>query len=201
MSPSPRPPDDERLPEDIRELDRLLASIRFEPRASLGPEVLGRVRRGPEGGPARRRRLFRGPVAGILLAATATVIWTVARPVDITVDRCCYDLDGGDKADDGIAVVVRSGEQIRRIAIYEDRDGSGNFTPGDALRFDRPPALALPDAPMHHLVTLRYCCSDYDGEGPEDDGLVIVAAPPDRVTMVALYERSTGTDPAAPTSR
>jgi len=47
-----------RLPDDVRELDRLLSSVRFAPRASLGPELEGRVRRGGRPADERRRRLW-----------------------------------------------------------------------------------------------------------------------------------------------
>lgn len=179
---------DDSSSEDARELERLLASVRFEPRASLGPEVLGRVRRER---PAPRRfswRPFRIPAIGVLVIA-ASATWLVTGADDVTVDRCCYDFDGGGEADDGVAILVRSKEHVQRIAVYEDRDGSRSLTPGDILRFDGAPTLTIPDVPAGQLVTLRHCCSDYDGEGPPDDGVVVVASPPDRVTMVGMYER------------
>ena len=38
--------DDEGIPPDLEALDRSLSGIRFQPRASLGPEIQGRLRRG-----------------------------------------------------------------------------------------------------------------------------------------------------------
>jgi hypothetical protein len=59
---------------ELRELDRRLREIAFAPRASLGPEILGRLRRGePAGGTTaspRRRRVL-ASVAAALLAVTA----------------------------------------------------------------------------------------------------------------------------------
>jgi hypothetical protein len=180
---------DEPPPEDVRELERLLAAIRFEPRASLGPELLGRVRRQePKREPPRLPRSSRLPLIGFFLMA-ASGAWLVTSRNETTVDRCCYDLDGGGEADDGIAIRLRAGNRIHRITVYEDRDASRSWTRGDLLRYDRAPTLAIPTPPSEPLVMLRYCCRDYDGEGPDDDGLVIVAAPPDRVTMVGVYER------------
>ena len=63
--------DDKGAPPDLEALDRSLSGIRFQPRASLGPEIEGRLRRGetpPEpdwwrfpGRPARRRSVPRRP--------------------------------------------------------------------------------------------------------------------------------------------
>ena len=38
--------DDQEIPPELAEMDRELRGILFHPRASLGPEVLGRLRRG-----------------------------------------------------------------------------------------------------------------------------------------------------------
>ena len=67
---------------ELRELDRRLRDIAFAPRASLGPEILGRVRRGepPAGaGPPRRRRQALATVTAALLAATAGASCCVPR--------------------------------------------------------------------------------------------------------------------------
>jgi hypothetical protein len=38
------------------------------------------------------------------------------------------------------------------------------------------------------LTTFRHCCLDYDGGGPPDDGILVIAAPPDRIHAAAIYE-------------
>jgi hypothetical protein len=107
------------------------------------------------------------------------------------VDRCCYDLDGGSERDDGVLVLARRNEEIRRLAVYEDRDGSRTYSEGDVLRFARGTVPTVLEATCD-LVTTQHCCLDFDGGGPEDDGLLVVGVPPDRVMMVAVYEESRG---------
>lgn len=53
----------------------------------------------------------------------------------VTIDRCCFDLDGGGLADDGLRVLAADGESIRRVSLYEDLDGSRTLTPGDLVRY------------------------------------------------------------------
>ncbi len=193
---------DDQMPEEVRELDRMLEAIRFEPRASLGPEVVGRLRRekvvptSAAGWSPFRWSPFRMSAIALLVVGVSA-IWFTTTPADVMVDRCCYDFDGGGEADDGVVAVVQPNGRIRRIAVYEDLDASGSYTSGDLLRFDRPPTLTIPEIPADDLITLRHCCSDYDGEGIDDDGVIVVAAPPDRVTMVAVYQRSTGANGAS----
>lgn len=189
MSDEPNPP------EELGELDRALSSIRFRARTSLGPEVVGRLRQGEQWKGAARSRLSRPSLwaiaAGVLLAATGGT-WLAYRRTEVSVDRCCYDFDGGGAADDGVLVVSRRGEEVRRIAVYEDRDGSHSFTRGDVVRFERGPRLAVAAGMAEGAVTIGRCCSDLDGGGPADDGLLLVAIPPDQITLVALYERRAG---------
>jgi hypothetical protein len=176
------------------ELERQLESIRFEPRASLGAEIEGRWKRGerPSPPPSRRRLWIGGALAlvglgGLLVGGYAT---GVARR--LTVDRCCQDLDGGGDADDGVVVVSRRGVSIQYLKIYEDLDRSGNYTPGDPVRFIRQ-GTPVVIGPVEGGRTTEFCCLDYDGGGPSDDALVVVSHPPDRITMAAIYERrSTG---------
>jgi hypothetical protein len=186
------------LPDQVRSLDARLKDVQFRPRASLLPEVLGRLNRGePLKGvaPSRGGRpTFRAIAAG-LVAAAAVVTWLAHSPAETSIDRCCEDLDGGGALDDGVVVVARGGQVVRRIALYEDRDGSRSLTAGDVLRFDRGGTLGVNPETGTPLVTTRHCCSDYDGGGPADDGLIVVGVPPDRVMLVALYERSP--DPAS----
>jgi hypothetical protein len=74
--------------------------------------------------------------------------------------------------------------------VYEDRDGSRSFTVSDLLRFSRGAEPTVVDPAADGMVTIRHCCLDFDGGGPQDDGLLVLGVPPDRVMMVALYEES-----------
>jgi len=185
------------LPPDLTEIDRVLAGVRFEPRASLGPELAGRARRGERSKGAVPPR--RGPVA-LWAAAAALVVcaaglWTTRDVPKVTVDRCCYDLDGGGTADDGVVLLARRDAEVRRLRVYEDLDGSRDFSPGDLVRLDRGPSPAIHRALDGGLVTTDHCCLDFDGGGYEDDGLLVIGVPPNRVVMAAIYERSAGLSP------
>ncbi|MGN6393797.1 MAG: hypothetical protein ACTHM9_16335, partial [Gemmatimonadales bacterium] len=70
--------DEPRLPPELEQLDREVGAIRFEPRASLGPEIVARVRRGeapshwrrrPWGG--RRGRMVRAAAAAFMVLGSA----------------------------------------------------------------------------------------------------------------------------------
>ena len=188
-----------RLPEELSELDAALSRIRFRPRASLGPEVIGRLRRVERSKGAASSRLRRPSlwaIAAGLLIATTGAGWLADRARGTTVDHCCYDFDGGGPADDGVLVVSTRGEAVRRITIYEDRDGSRSLTPSDVVRFDRGSRLAVAAGPSEGAITARHCCSDLDGGGSADDGLLVVTIPPDRVRLVGLYERRPGSPSA-----
>lgn len=69
--------------------------------------------------------------------------------------------------------------------------------PGDRGR----PRAYLPivsDSPAQ-LVTIERCCLDFDGGGRDDDALLVLGVPPDRVVMAAIYERpAAGDAPALP---
>ena len=187
-------------PEDLKELDRLLRQMRFEPRASLGAEIAGRWRHGEQ--PVAPGRIT--PRLALSLAAAALLIglglftfWLLAlRPRGaVTVDRCCQDFDGGGDADDGLLIVSRNGTTVQRLMIYEDRDGSRSYTPMDRVRFERR-GLPVVQGPMtgDHR-TIQLCCLDYDGGGPSDDALLIVGRPPDLITMAAIYEHHASPGP------
>lgn len=186
--------DEPAAPPGLEELDRRLKGVRFEPRASLGPEVLGRVRLGefPER-PARQwrgRRILAGFAAALALAAGTAL--ALRRPPTVLVDRCCYDLDGGGQADDGVILVAERDSRVHRLRLYEDRDRSGTFSAGDAVRFDRGGQPAMRGDLSDALVTTQHCCVDLDGGGPDDDALLVIGVPPDRVMMAAIYERRPG---------
>ncbi|MFN8652263.1 MAG: hypothetical protein U0133_10205 [Gemmatimonadales bacterium] len=178
---------------DLDDLDRTLRGVRFEPRASLEAEIRGRAAHG-ELPPTPAR-----PVTRRLLAAAAVVLvaagfggWQLLGPHAVTVDHCCQDLDGGGTADDGVLILSRAGSSVQGLRIYEDRDQSGGFSPGDEIRFLRGSNPAVTGS-VNGLETREFCCLDYDGGGPSDDALVVMGRAPDRITMAAIYERrSTG---------
>lgn len=185
--------DDPRLPPELEPLERKLAAIRFEPRASLGPELVGRVRHG-ETPRADRRAWFPwrlrtvSRVLGPLVALTAVVLY-FRPPTSVVVDHCCYDLDGGGERDDGILVVAERGARVHRLQVYEDLDGSRRLSPGDLIRLDRGSTLAMRGDAASGFVTTRHCCVDLEGGGREDYALLVIGVPPDRIMMAAVYER------------
>jgi hypothetical protein len=114
----------------------------------------------------------------------------------LTVDRCCYDLDGGGPADDGVLVLAERDAKVHRLRVYEDVDGSRSFTPGDLVRLDRGEKPAIRSTGGGRVVTTERCCLDFDGGGPDDDGLLVIGVPPNRVLMAAIYETGPGTGQA-----
>ena len=183
-------------PDDLRDVDRTLRAVRFEPRASLGPEIAGRAGGGepPRArSPARlgrgTRRLAAATALAAGLAAVVLGLPALRRGAPVTIDRCCYDLDCGGASDDGIRVVAHRDADVQRLWIYEDPDRSGGLTPGDVVRLERGGAPALAEAGTGGLVTREHCCVDFDGGGPADDGVLVIGVPPDRVLMAAIYER------------
>jgi hypothetical protein len=184
---------------DHHDLDRALRNIHFRPRQSLEPELLGRIRRGETpSGPALSRAsggLWTAGAAALL--ALAGLSGDRAR-AEVTVDRCCYDLDGGGVADDGVLLLAERDDRVRRLRVYEDRDGSGAYTAEDLVRLDRGAAPAVFESPSASLVTIERCCLDFDGGGRDDDALLVMGVPPDRVVMAAIYERPSGSRGSTP---
>lgn len=195
------PSDGQDLPAHLRDLDAELSGVRFEPRPSLGPEIEGRARRG-ERAPAERRRfrIWRAPphllrtlgIAASLAAVTGLAARGVLGPAAraAVVDHCCVNLDGQDAADDGLVVESVGGERVRRLFVYEDRDGDGRYSPGDVINFDRTGAPVLAPSVTEGLTARRFCCVDYDGGGPADDGLLVVNRPGGGIVLAAIYETS-----------
>jgi len=186
------------MPDDLRDLDRKLRSVRFGPRASFGPELLGRLRRGdPPSGGGRgylRRHLAAAAVA-VLTAGGALALANLGSLTGtnaVTVDRCCYDLDGGGDADDGVLILAQRNARVHRLRVYEDLDGSRSYTSGDLVRLDRGAEPAVHGLAGDGIVTIERCCLDFDGGGPDDDGLLVIGVPPDRVLMAAIYETGAG---------
>jgi hypothetical protein len=186
--------EDRDIPPELVEIDRDLRGIRFQPRASLGPEVLGRLRRGERSKgavPPRRRRPTLAALAAVLVAAAGAAL-ALRGSGNVVVDRCCYDLDGGGETDDGVVVFAQRDAKVHQLRVYEDLDGSASFTTGDLVRLDRGGTPSMQEAAAAGLVTIEHCCLDFDGGGPADDGLLILGVPPDRVVMAAIYERAAG---------
>jgi hypothetical protein len=179
------------LPPELADLDRALRRVRFEPRSSLGPEIEGRVRRGErlDAGASRRRflRAAWGLSASIMALAIAGGFLLTHRPV--LIDRCCFDLDGGGAADDGVTLVADRNAKVHRLRLYEDHDHSGAYSTGDVIRLDRGDQPSMREDSSAALVTTEHCCLDFDGGGPSDDALLVMGVPPDRVVMAAIYER------------
>jgi hypothetical protein len=182
------------IPPELAEIDRDLRGIQFQPRASLGPEVLGRLRRGERSKgavPPRRARPALAALAAVLVAAAGAAL-ALGGSGNVVVDRCCYDLDGGGEMDDGVVVFAERDAKVHQLRVYEDLDGSASFTTGDLVRLDRGGTPSMQEAAAAGLVTIEHCCLDFDGGGPADDGLLILGVPPDRVVMAAIYERAVG---------
>ncbi len=188
-------------PDDLKDLDGLLRGVRFAPRASLGAEVVGRWRHGERVAELPRflprRRVLGLAAAALLLGLGLVTFWMIAlRPLGaVTVDRCCQDLDGGGSMDDGLLVVSEHGSAVKRLMIYEDRDGSRTFSPPDTMRFERHGAPVVQGEMTGDHRTIQFCCLDYDGGGPSDDALLIVGRPPDMIAMAAIYEHHASPGP------
>jgi hypothetical protein len=178
---------------DPRDLDALLGQIQFRPRASLEGEVAGRWARGDRPTPSPTPVTSKLIWLGLMLLSVGAVLYLVQSEFGLaqvrTVDRCCEDFDGGGDRDDGMLVRSRRGSDVQRLAIYEDLDGSRSYTAGDVLRFDRSGRPTLQQPFTAGMRTFELCCRDYDGGGPADDAVVIMALPPDRIAMAAIYER------------
>lgn len=172
--------------------ERLLVGLSFTPRSSLGPEIAGRARRGesPRGGPRQSRsatlRWMLGVAAAAMLMVSAGALtWKAVGP-PVLIDSCCRDLDGGGTADDGFVLEAR-GRKVNRLRLYEDRDGSHSLSPADLVRFARGSVPAL--AGSSDARTTRICCADLDGEGPADDGVLVMSEADESVVLAAVYEQ------------
>ena len=137
---------------------------------------------------SRRFRPALLAVAASLVLAAGTAFLLLHTP-RVIVDRCCYDLDGGGEADDGVVLLAERDARVHRLRVYEDRDGSRALSEGDIIRLDRGGEPAMRPGTGQPLVTTEHCCLDFDGGGPDDDALVVIGVPPDRVMMAAIYER------------
>lgn len=119
-----------RIVADLRSLDARTTSL-------LSTLVPGPGRRPPRYGRGV------GIVCAGVLAAGALMIWigtvpsTHARDTGAyrVHDVCCFNLDGGAHADDGMLTVSRPGEVVDCVLLYEDRAGLRRFAAHDPLRF------------------------------------------------------------------
>ena len=179
------------IPPDVHEAERLLAGLRFAPRASLGPEIAGRVRRGEaaRGGrtprPASTARWMTAATA-LCLALSAAFVLRQGMVPAVLVDQCCSDLDGGSAADDGY-VVRAKGRRVESILVYEDLDGNRRFSPSDRVRLTRGRRPVVAPDSVH--ASIRICCVDLDGEGPADDGLLVLNGGDERVVLAGIFEQ------------
>jgi hypothetical protein len=179
---------DRRFPEELRQLDCTLQHVRFEPRESLGAELMGRFRRSEQPTVQERRALWQRWTVPLLAGLAGILAFLFFVPeAPITVDRCCYDLDGGGLADDGALVIGERDGRVFRLRLYEDRDGSSSFTPGDVMRYDRRGTVSEQRV-RPGATTIQHCCQDLDGGGPADDGIFVLATPPDRIHSAAIYQ-------------
>ena len=171
-------------------MERRLEGIRFEPRESLGPEIVGRVRRGERSlSDVRPRWLLPWGLAAAAGVAGVLMIRDVTRAEELAVvDSCCSNLDGGTGEDDGARIFIGADGSVQRLEIYEDLDGSRSFTPGDIVRLSRGPALRMLDESDAPVLATRRCCVDLDREGPGDDGLLVLSRPGEEVVLAAIYE-------------
>ncbi len=176
-------------PENLKKLERLLRLARFHPRASFQAELLGRVRRGEKPAGSRWPSFLYGRMAAVLAGFAAVLGLILLQPGRrITVDRCCFDLDGGGIADDGASISGIGQRGPFHISVYEDRDGSGDLTAADIVRFERTGSPELAQLASPGIARIQHCCQDFDGEGPADDGIFVLVTPPDRVHTAAIYQ-------------
>ena len=179
------------LPDFLSELDRRLRDVRFEPRASLGPELVGRAGRGERpSGPLDPWRLFAVRAALMVVAAVAVALLVQGPPRRAHyVDVCCHDLDGGADSSDGLVLSIDARGRVDGLLLYEDLDHSRNRSEGDVVRFVRASDLE-PGAPVQaegHRTVLQ-CCEDLDGEGLPDDAVMVVGRLPDQVHFAAIIQ-------------
>lgn len=120
-----------RLVTDLKSLDARATSL-------LGAFMPTRTTR-----PPRRPHFIGLGVASVAGPVAAIVLWLAAVPTTHASasgayrvhDVCCFNLDGGEHADDGMLTVSRPGEVVDCVLLYEDRAGLRRFAQRDPLRF------------------------------------------------------------------
>ena len=116
---------------DLRSLDTRATSL-------LTTLIPARAKRAPA-----RMRGSALPLAALASAVAAFAFWFNAQPATNAHttggyrvhDVCCFNLDGGERADDGLLTVSRAGEVVDCVLLYEDRAGLRRFAQRDPLRF------------------------------------------------------------------
>lgn len=205
------PPDGEErgLPPELRGVDRELRGIRFDPRPGLEDEVLAGLRSG------RREDAIHGPgarrSARLGRAGRAVAVLAVVAAVGLLVRAAGGGGEGGapgstatqdDAAPAGESFAIRWGSDARVLALgaratpargpeqqglrcgrVENRLGCRGTAPG-------PTHFAAARGPA---VLRDFCCLDYDGGGPEDDGVRVVAGQGEAVVSFWIYEDRDGT--------
>jgi hypothetical protein len=121
----------------------------------------------------------------LALPAGAAGYRRLATPA-VLVDQCCRNLDGGADANDGYVVQAR-GRRIERLTLYEDLDGDRRLSAADRVLLTRGPSPSIVDDSV--AGSIRVCCVDLDGEGPADDGLLVLNAPGERVVLAGIFEQ------------
>ncbi|MFN2433610.1 MAG: hypothetical protein ABR599_12495 [Gemmatimonadota bacterium] len=151
---------------------------------------------------AGRRSLLSARTTWVALVALAAALVLALRERGATDahaatlhDRCCWDLDGGGPGDDGIAAVTLPGQRVVGLTLYEDTNGSRSLSASDRVRFGILEAMLATvraaggrAAPGASTIVRDFCCHDYDGGGPADDGVLTVNRPGEVVDHVVLYE-------------
>jgi hypothetical protein len=177
------------VPPELGDLDRRLRAVQFEPRASLGPELEGRARRGdvpdsqvnPWQTFAVRSALALVGAAGVLALAVSFM------PSPRQLDVCCQDLDGSGDGRDGLVLTMDLRGRVTGLLLYEDTDHSGSRSDGDLARFERGGDLEMAEPPHEdgHRTIVR-CCTDLDGEGVADDGVMVMGHLPGHIHFAAV---------------
>ena len=189
---------DDRTPPELAALEAALRRAQFEPRASLAPEIAGRFAAGER--PARSPRRFLPAAARVAAVLALLVLGAAVRAgyvpaldalaATTVTDSCCEDLDGVGGADDGIVVeTVAGGTRIRSLMVYEEHDKDKTWTKGELVRFVRPSSTTLLAPSLgDSVVAHSYCCSDLDGGGLRDDGVLVLTGANGNVLMAALFD-------------
>lgn len=102
------------------------------------------------------------------------------------MDECCRNLDGGTDVNDGYVLHAR-GRRIERLTLYEDLDGDRRFSGADRILLSRGPNPSIVDDSV--AGSIRVCCVDLDGEGPADDGLLVLNGAGERVVLAGIFEQ------------
>lgn len=201
----PSRPDGPELAPGLRELEEELRSVRFRPRAGLEDDVLARISGAPED-PRRSppadgwRRGARAAVAVLALVGLLGLL-DRAGPGDTSSRTTAAAGPGAAELSDGWA--MQWGPDARVLALGTPA-GEGRRAAGRELLCARveseircrgggPGAIGSPAEAAEGGAVLRdFCCLDYDGGGPADDGVRVVAGRDEAVVDFWIYEDRDG---------